>query len=99
MYICIFMQNLNLPTWLFCTLVCCLLIFFKINFFEKFFKEYHQHVKQFETRSAGQFAEPDLGPNYVQKLSADNTYYFVLLFSSNFRIWRKKFRVGGKNLG
>ena len=25
--------------------------------------------------------------------------YFVLLFSSNFRVLRKKFRVGGKNLG
>ena len=26
--------------------VCRLLIFFKINFFEKFFREYHQSVKQ-----------------------------------------------------
>ena len=25
--------------------------------------------------------------------------YFVLLFSSNFRIWRKMFSVGVKNLG
>ena len=28
-------------------LLCHLLIFFKINFFEKFFQEYHQNVKQF----------------------------------------------------
>ena len=29
----------------------CLPNFFKINFFEKFFKEYHQSVKQFGSRS------------------------------------------------
>ena len=34
---------------------CCLLIFFKINFFEKFFQEYHQSVKQFESRSGLMF--------------------------------------------
>ena len=30
---------------------CRLLIFFKINFFEKFFRDYHQSVKQFGFRS------------------------------------------------
>ena len=30
---------------------CCLLIFFKINFVENFFQEYHQSVKQFGSRS------------------------------------------------
>ena len=35
---------------------CCrLLIFFKINFFEKFFPEYHQSVKQFGSRSGPTF--------------------------------------------
>ena len=29
----------------------CMLIFFKINFFKKIFQEYHQHVKQFGSRS------------------------------------------------
>ena len=32
-------------------LFCRLLIFFKINFFDKFFQEYHQSVKQFGSRS------------------------------------------------
>ena len=31
--------------------VCRLLIFFKINFFKKFFQEYHQSFKQFGSRS------------------------------------------------
>ena len=32
-------------------LFCRLLVFFKINFFEKLFREYHQSVKQFGFRS------------------------------------------------
>ena len=39
--------------------------FFKIIFFEKFFQEYHQSVKH--------FVGPDLGPNCLQRLSADHT--------------------------
>ena len=39
---------------------CCLLIFFKINFFEKFFQEYHQCVK-LDPDQAGFFL-PCLGP-------------------------------------
>ena len=38
----------------------CHLIYFKINFFKKFFQEYHLSVG------------PDLGPNCLQMLSADN---------------------------
>ena len=34
---------------------CCLLIFFKINFFEKFFQEYHLSVKQIGSRSGPTF--------------------------------------------
>ena len=61
----------SLPTGYFFMLFCCLLIFFycfflykKINFFENFSHEYHQIVKQFG---------PGLGPNCLQKLSADDT--------------------------
>ena len=39
--------------------------FFKINFFEKFFQEYHLSVKH--------FVGPDLGLNCLQKLSTDCT--------------------------
>ena len=39
-----------------------MLIFFKINFFEKLFQEYHQSD-----------VGPDLGPDCLQKLSADDT--------------------------
>ena len=35
-----------LPAGNFSPLFCCPLIFFKINFFEKFFQEYHQSVKK-----------------------------------------------------
>ena len=40
--------------------------FFKINFFENFFQEYHQSVKQFGCRSG-------LCPNCLQMLLADDT--------------------------
>ena len=33
------------------SLFCCLLIFFKINLFEKFFQKYHLNVKQIGSRS------------------------------------------------
>ena len=49
---------------------CFSLMFFKINFFKTFYQEYHQSVKQLESRH---FVGPDLGPNYLQRLSADNT--------------------------
>ena len=44
--------------------------FFKINFFEIIFQEYHQSVKQFGSR----FVEPDLLPNYLRTFSADDTW-------------------------
>ena len=56
-------------------LFCCLLIFFKIDFLEKFYQNYHQSVKH--------FVGPDLGPNCLQKLSADGTSrYMVWFFTS-----------------
>ena len=48
-------------------LFCCLLIFFKINFFEEFFQKYHQSVKQFGSRSGPTFFSPDLGSNCLQR--------------------------------
>ena len=39
--------------------------FFKSNFFETFFQECDQSVKQ--------FVKPDLDPNCLQKFSADDT--------------------------
>ena len=48
-------------------LFCCLLIFFKINFFEEFFQKYHQSVKQFGSRSGPTFVSPDLGSNCLQR--------------------------------
>ena len=48
--------------------------FFKVNFFEKFFQEHYQSVKQFlDPDQARHFVGPDLGPNCLQRLSADNT--------------------------
>ena len=67
----------SLSTGLFCMLFYRLLIFFKIAFSEKFFQEYHQSVKQFGPRSDLKFRSqdvgPDLDPNCLQRLSADDT--------------------------
>ena len=53
-------------------LFCRLPTLFKINFFEKFFQEYHQSVKQFGSRSGQCFVEPDLALNCLySRLSAD----------------------------
>ena len=48
-------------------LFCRLLIFFLINFLKKFFKKYHRNVKKFR------FVRPDLSPNCLPRLSADDT--------------------------
>ena len=53
-----------------------MLIFFKV-FFEKLFQEYHQSVKKVWI----QFIGPELGPNCLQWLSAEDTdNLFVCLF-------------------
>ena len=53
-------NRVTLPTGKFCMLFCRLLIFFfLLNLFEKFFQEH--------------FVGPDLGPNCLQRLSADDT--------------------------
>ena len=45
---------------------CRLLIFFKINFFEKFFQEYHQSVKRFAPDQAQRSVGPGLDPNCLK---------------------------------
>ena len=45
------------------TLICHLVIFFKINFFEKFFHEYNQSANSLDTVQARHFVGPDPGPN------------------------------------
>ena len=48
--------------------ICCrLLSFFQISFYQKIFQEHYQSVKQFGTKVG-----PDLGPNSLQRLSADD---------------------------
>ena len=48
------------------------LIFFKINFFEKFFQEYLIRVSNsLDPDQAQHFVGPDLGPNCLQKLADD----------------------------
>ena len=53
-------------------LLCCLLNFFKINFFEKFFQEYHLSDR-LDPDQARHIVRPDLGPNCLQRLSAEDT--------------------------
>ena len=49
-----------------------LLIFFKINVFEKFFEEYHQSVKQFGSRSGSTFCRAQSGSKLLNRLSVDD---------------------------
>ena len=63
----VFRVSLLFACWAILHAFCRLLIFFKIIFFEKFFWEHYQSVKWFGTRSG-----PTLGPNCLQRLSADN---------------------------
>ena len=46
----------------------------KMNFFfQNNFLEYHQSDKQFDPDQFRRFVGPDLGPNCLQRLSADDT--------------------------
>ena len=52
------------------------ILFFKINPFENVFQEQYQSVKQFEFRPGPKFlSEFDLGPNCLQYLSTDDSFY------------------------
>ena len=66
----IFWSFMNIEFWEIFHAFCCLLIFFKINLFKKLFQEYHLSVIQIGSRPDLTF---DLGPNCLQKLSADDT--------------------------
>ena len=57
-----FIHIKTLPTGHFCSFLLFADFFFKIIFLEKFIQEYHQT-----------FVGPDLDPNCLQKLSADDT--------------------------
>ena len=66
-------MNLSLlPPGYFFMLFCRLLIFFKINFFEIFFQEYHQYVS-LDPGQARRSVGPDLGPNCLCRLSDDTS--------------------------
>ena len=52
----------------FFTLFCHLLVFFKINLFQKFFQEYHQTVEQFGSRSGSSSVRPVMGPKLIAKV-------------------------------
>ena len=51
-----------------------LLIFFEINFFEQFYHEHRQSVKQFGSRSGPTFVGPDVGQIFVQWLPAEDIH-------------------------
>ena len=57
-------------------LFCCLLIFFKINFFENSFRNTTRVSNSLDPDETRHFAgpQPYLGPNYLKKLSADDTW-------------------------
>ena len=54
--------------------ICCrLLTFFKINVFKKFYQEHYSSIKQLGSRSGPMFhVGPDLGPNCLQRISAED---------------------------
>ena len=59
-------------------LFCHLLIFYKINFFKKIIARIPSSVSNSldpdqDQMSGSRFVVPDLGPNCLQKLSADDT--------------------------
>ena len=51
---------------------CRLLTVFQTNFFKKLFQEHYQGIKQFGSRSRPTEVSPDLDPNCLQGLSADD---------------------------
>ena len=65
-------------------LFCCLLIFFKINFFGKnSFRNTIRVSNSLDPDQAQCFVRPDLNPNCLQRFSADGTCFFVICFFQN----------------
>ena len=54
-------------------LFCRLLTFFKIDIFEKLFQESIRVSNSLDPDQARCFVGPDLGPNCLQRLSAEDT--------------------------
>ena len=83
----------HLHAWQLCMLLLSSADFFKSKFFSKFFQEHFQNVRvrQFGSRSgltdvrymhllsdqAQCFVSPDLGANYLQRLSADDKSHSI----------------------
>ena len=66
--------TLSLNAGKFCIIFCHLMIFFKINSFNRKIQGYRQSVKQFgPDEGPTTFVGPDLGPKSLQRLSADDT--------------------------
>ena len=69
-----------------------MLTFFKINSFRNFFQEHYQSVKWFGSKSGP--TDPDLGPNYLERLSADykmtSHCWYRNRFESHGRICKEK---------
>ena len=61
---------------------CCVLTFFNIKIFKKFFQEQYQSVKRFESRS---------GPTYCRTWSGSKLFAKVISWRQNSLITRKKF--------
>ena len=59
---------------------CHLLIFIKSTFLNKNIQEYHQRVKHLTLEQARRFVGPDLGQNYLLRLSADYTSRVTMRF-------------------
>ena len=71
-WICIHLFN-SLPTAYFYLLFCRLLIFFKIIFFERFFRNSIGVSNSLDPDQARHAVGSYLGPNCLQRLSADDT--------------------------
>ena len=61
-------------------------MFFKINFFKTFFQKYHESVKSLVLDQAQRLVGPDLGPNALQMLSAEDTIKQIVKFAVPFPV-------------
>ena len=61
-----------------------LIFFFKINFFKTFFQEHYQIAKGLDPYQDRITFGPDLGPNCLQRLSADNNSHHKQEFCISF---------------
>ena len=84
------MQRVNsLPVEKFFMLFCCLLIFFKINFFENSFRNTIWMSNRLNPDQAPHFVRPDLGQICLQRLWADHTGRQWVQPTILLQCWRK----------